>query len=300
MVLRGTFTAIVTPFIKDRVDEEGLAYHIEKQIEAGITGIVFLGSTGEEAVLRPEERKRIIEMAVERVQGRCLVIVGTGCSSTQETVEKTAQARALGADMALVVTPYYNKPNQEGIYLHFEKIVSSVDIPVIVYNNPGRTGVNIEVATLLKLAQLTSIVGVKEASGNMLHIADVIHTVCARYPGFSVLSGDDGMTLPALSLGAHGVISVISNLVPKPLIDLVAMALNGDFLGARSIHNTLFSLMKMAFIEVNPTPIKSAMRLCGLPAGPCRLPLCAMKTENQDKLAELLLQMGLACSSNVL
>lgn len=293
MVLKGAFTAIVTPFVDDRVDEEGLVHNIERQIEAGVAGIVFLGSTGEEATLSAEEQRRIIAIAVQKMQGRGLVIVGTGSASTRETIEKTKMAKDLGADMALIVTPYYNRPTQEGIYLHFSHIVKEVDMPILAYNNPGRCGVHIETATLMRLAGIPHIVGVKEASGSIMHIADAIHTVCAQYPEFSVLSGDDGMTLPAMALGAHGVISVISNIVPKSMVDLVHAALSGNIDQARSIHEELFALMKMAFIEVNPMPIKAAMQLCGLPSGLCRLPLCSLKPENRDKLAELLLTMGL-------
>ena len=199
----------------------------------------------------------------------------------------------MGADVALIVTPYYNKPTQEGLFRHFEAIAHSVDIPILVYNIQGRTGVNIETSTMMRIAGLPNIVGVKEASGSISQAGDVLLNVKKKYPSFTVLSGDDGLTLPMMSLGAEGVVSVVSNLVPKKVVSLVEAALKGQFVEARRVHEELSPLFKLAFIEVNPSPIKYAMDLCGMAAGPCRLPLCEMRRENQELLASKLCEMGL-------
>jgi 4-hydroxy-tetrahydrodipicolinate synthase len=293
MCLKGTFTALITPFVNDQVDEKALVNNIHHQLAGGITGIVFLGTTGESATLTDEEQKKIIEVGVRETKGKATVIVGTGSNSTRIAIEKTKRAKDLGAEMALIVTPYYNKPTQEGIFRHFEAISSQVDLPILVYNIQGRTGVNIETSTLLRIAGLPNVIGVKEASGNIGQAGDVLLTVRKKYPSFTVLSGDDGLTLPMMSLGAHGVISVVSNLVPNQVVSLVNAALNGDFHTARKVHEELSPLFKLAFIEVNPTPIKYAMNLCGMTAGHCRLPLCEMKRENQEILAAKLHEMGL-------
>lgn len=292
MCLKGTFTALITPFVNDQIDEKGLVSNIHHQLAGGVTGIVFLGTTGESATLTDEEQRKIIEIGVHETKGKATVIVGTGSNSTRIAIEKTKRAKEMGAEMALIVTPYYNKPTQEGIYRHFEAISSQVDLPILVYNIQGRTGVNIETSTLLRIAGLPNVIGVKEASGNIGQAGDVLLTVRKKYPSFTVLSGDDGLTLPMMALGANGVISVVSNLVPDRVSSLVNAALNGDFLTARKIHEELSSLFKLAFIEVNPTPIKYAMNLCGLAAGHCRLPLCEMKRENQEILAIKLREMG--------
>jgi 4-hydroxy-tetrahydrodipicolinate synthase len=291
--LKGTFTAMITPFLNDHLDEKGLAKNIQMQLTAGITGLVLLGTTGETATLTEEEQKRIIEIGVKEAKGKAIIIVGTGSNSTRQTVEKTKKAKELGAEIVLIVTPYYNKPSQEGIYRHFEAIATQVDIPIIVYNIQGRTGVNIETSTLLRIAGLPNVIAVKEASGNIVQAGDVLLHVRKKYPSFSVLSGDDGLTLPMMSLGATGVISVVSNLVPEQVVSLVDAALSGQFHKARKAHEELSPLFKLAFIEVNPTPIKYAMNLCGMAAGHCRLPLCDMKRENQELLALKLRELGL-------
>ncbi len=297
MQLKGTFTAMITPFQNDELNEEGLVQNIRRQISAGITGLVFLGTTGETATLTDEEQKKVIEIGVKEAKGKVLVLVGTGSNSTRQTIEKTKRAKELGADIALIVAPYYNKPSQEGIYRHFEAIVKSVKLPVLVYNIPGRTGVNIETPTLLRMAGLPYIMGVKDSSGNMSQAGDVVSTICKQYPQFTVLSGDDDATLPMVALGATGVVSVVSNLVPERIVGLVEAALKGDFLQARKIHHQNLALFKHAFIEVNPAPIKEAMNLCGMAAGPCRLPLCELRPENHEKMKRLLLEMGLATES---
>lgn len=289
MLFKGIYTALITPFLQGSLDEEGLALNIQRQLEAKIDGIVLLGTTGESATLTEKEKERVIEIGVRVAKGKTQVIVGTGCNATHRTIENTRKAEALGADAALIVTPYYNKPTQEGIYRHFEAIAYGTRLPVLVYNIQGRTGVNIETSTLLKIASLPHMAGVKEASGNIMQAGEVLHALSE----FTVLSGDDALTLPMMALGASGVISVVSNLIPNQMKALVDAALAGDFLKARTWHRFLLPLFKLAFIEVNPIPIKEAMARCGLPSGGCRLPLSSMDPENREKLFKQLVKMEL-------
>lgn len=290
---KGAITALITPFVNQKLDEEGLVNNIRYQIDHGINGILPLGTTGESSTLAPEEQTRVISIAVREANGKVPVWVGTGSNCTRLTIEKTKHAKDLGADVALIVTPYYNKPTQEGIYRHFESITASVDMPIIIYNIPGRCGTNIETPTLMRIAALPNIVGVKEASGNINQAGDVLHTIAKRYPHFSVFSGDDALTLPMMALGAVGVVSVVSNLVPHQVVAQVNAALQGQFDLARERHHQLLPLYKTAFIESNPVPIKTAMNLCGMPSGECRLPLYQMAPENINILRQLLLQMQL-------
>lgn len=291
MKLRGTFTAMITPFKGNLLDEEGLISNIHHQLHAGVSGLVLLGTTGETPTLTPDEQRRVIEIGVREAKGKTLIIVGTGSNATQVSIENTTRAKDLGADIALVVAPYYNKPTQEGIYRHFEALTHAVDLPVIVYNIPGRTGVNIETPTLLKMAQLPHIIGVKESSGNLDQAADILCNTLKNNPDFSVLSGDDAATLPMMALGADGVISVVSNLVPSSMVALVNAALCGDYGAARALHHELLPLCRAAFLETNPAPIKEAMNVCGLPAGTCRLPLCEMRADHRKKISDLVLEM---------
>lgn len=293
MKFKGTITALITPFINNELDEKGLTENIRYQISQGIDGILPLGTTGETATLTPEEQQRIISIAVKEAKGKVPIWVGTGTNCTRQTIEKTKLAKDLGADGVLIVTPYYNKPTQEGIFRHFEAIGTSVDIPILVYNIPGRCVTNIETPTLLRIAGLPNIVGVKEASGNVNQAGDVLSTIIEKYPDFSVFSGDDALTLPMMALGAVGVVSVVSNLLPKPITELVQASLEGDFDKARKIHFELLPLFKAAFIETNPVPIKTAMNLCGMPAGGCRLPLYKMTEENVKQLHQVLAYMNL-------
>lgn len=293
MNLKGTFTAMITPFVNDRLDEEGLAKNIRRQIKAGITGLVFGGSTGESATLTEEELAQIIKIGVREAKGKALIIAGTGSNSTRTSIEKTKMAKALGADIAIAIAPYYSRPTQEGIYRHFEGIAKEVDIPLLVYNNQPRTGVNIETSTLMRIASLKNIIGVKEASGNLIQAGDVVHQIKSKHPSFAILSGDDILTLPMMALGATGVIAVISNLLPERMVALIDAALSDRFNEARKIHEELLPFIKLASIETNPIPIKEAMNLCGFPAGNCRLPLCEMRPDNQRRLADHLMQMGL-------
>ncbi len=282
--LRGTFTALITPFTAEgEVDEEGFRKLVRMQIEAGVAGIVPLGSTGESSTLEPEEQERIIQLAVEEAQGRLTVIVGTGSNSTRHAVESTRRAKELGADCAMVVSPYYNKPTPEGMFRHY-RAVSEVGLPVLVYNIAGRTARNIETSTLARIAELPGIVGVKEGSGDIAQIMDVIQTIGREKEGFSVLSGDDALAYPLLALGGDGLVSTAANLLPRRVADLVDAALEGDMETARIRHYDLLPLFRGLFVETNPIPIKQAMAWAGLPAGDCRLPLCGMEEANMQKL----------------
>lgn len=292
MLLRGTYTALVTPFLRGKLDLDGLSRNIDDQIEQEIDGILVLGTTGETPTLSSEEKNAIIRLAVKKAKGKIPVMVGTGDYSTSHTLIETQKAKDLGADVALIVTPYYNKPTQMGIYQHFEKICTQVDIPVIVYNIPGRTGQNIETTTLKKIATLPNIIGVKEASGNMAQIIEVLHSL-SENKNFSVLSGDDMLALPLIAMGGHGVISVVSNLIPSSMVSMTQAALKNNFSLASQIHYKLFPLFKAAFIETNPIPIKYAMNLCGLAAGSTRLPLCELSKIHKKHLSHLLHEMNL-------
>lgn len=287
MKLRGTITAMVTPFINGELDEEGFASNVNYQIEQGVSGILPLGTTGEASTLSSSEQGRIITIAVEKAQGRVPVWIGTGSYCTRQTIEKTKRAKDLGADIALIVTPYYNRPTQEGIFRHFEAITAAVEIPIVVYNIPGRCSTNIETATLRRIADLPNVVGVKEASGNINQASDMIYTIAENHPNFSVLSGDDALTLPMMALGAVGVVSVVSNLMPARIVALVEAIERGDYELARTLHYQLLPFYKAAFIETNPIPIKTAMQLCGMPSGECRLPLSPMAPENVEILRSL-------------
>ena len=289
---QGCMTAIVTPFTENGdVNYEGLRQNAEFQIRNGITGLVPLGTTGESPTIHDDEREKIIKTVVEAANGRVPVIVGTGTNSTEKTIKYTKQAKNLGADAALIVSPYYNKPTQEGLYQHFTTIATAADLPVIVYNIQSRTGVNIETTTLKKMAEHRNIVAVKEASGNLAQMMDVLD----QLPGdFTVMSGDDNLTLPLMALGGKGVISVVSNLLPDKLSEMTRYALEGDFESARQIHFELLPIFKAAFIETNPIPIKEAMNIAGLPAGPCRLPLCRMMPQNEEKLKAVVSKYAVA------
>ncbi|HDS02084.1 MAG TPA: 4-hydroxy-tetrahydrodipicolinate synthase [Firmicutes bacterium] len=290
---RGAFTALITPFKGEEVDYEGLRKNVCFQIENRIDGLVVLGTTAETPTLTESEKEKIIETVCEEVSGRIPIIVGTGSYSTQVTIEQTRRAKALGADAALIVAPYYNKPGQEGLFRHFEAITRAVEYPVIVYNIQSRTGVNIETSTLERIAALPFVMGVKEASGAISQVSDVIHRVRNIYDHFSVLSGDDGMALPLTALGGDGVISVISNLVPGLVGSMIRNAINGNYEKARQENSRLFPLARAAFIETNPVPIKKAMEFCGLPAGQVRLPLWPMSASHESYLENVLREAGL-------
>ena len=286
----GALTAIVTPFRDGRVDENALKGLIRFGIDNGISGFVPCGSTGESPTLSHEEHNRVVEITVKEVAGQVKVIAGTGSNSTEEAISLTRHAKTVGADGALLVSPYYNKPTQEGLYQHFKAVAEAVDIPIVLYNIQGRTGVNIENSTVQKLSLVTNIVGVKEASGSILQMSEVIR-LCG--PNFDVLSGDDQMTFPLMALGGKGVISVVTNIVPDKMSAMVAAMLNGDIEKARSIHFEVYELCQAMFIETNPIPIKAALALMGKIAPEYRLPLCPLSDDNMAKLKAVLGKYGI-------
>lgn len=288
--LYGCITAMITPFDKSSgVDYDGLKENVDFQVANGASGLTPLGTTGEAPTVSDNERMKILKTVVDQANGRALVIAGTGTNSTQHVIDYTKEAEDLGADAALIVAPYYNRPSQEGIYRHFEAVSRATNLPIIVYNIVGRTAVNIETPTLLRLSRITNIVAVKEASGNIGQMADVLHQVP---PTFTVLSGDDGITLPLMALGGKGVVSVVSNLLPRRVSDMVAAMRAGDVTKARALHNELMPIFKGAFIETNPVPIKTAMALAGMPAGGVRLPLWEMAVEKREELKKVLRMYG--------
>jgi 4-hydroxy-tetrahydrodipicolinate synthase len=299
ITLRGAFTAMITPMKKDgSVDYDGFRKLLKFQLEEGINGIVPLGTSGETPTLDEDEEQKLIDIIMPEVRSfekahnvKIPVVLGAGSNNTRDAVRYTERAKKAGADAALVVTPYYNKPSAEGIYRHFEA-VSKVGIPVLVYNIQGRTGKNIDTETLMRIADLPNIAGVKEASGNISQMMDVIAKIKPKHPGFAVLSGDDGLTLPLIAAGGDGVVSVVSNLNPKIVTEMVQAALKGDFEKARAIHYRLLPFFKAAFVDGNPTSIKYAMNVKGLPAGSVRLPLVEV-TDDAKKTIEAALR---ACS----
>ncbi len=289
-MFKGAITALITPFKNGKVDEKRLVENVEFQIKSGINGLVPCGTTGESPTLSHEEHKRVIEIVIKSAAKRVPVIAGTGSNSTEEALELTAHAKKAGADAALIVSPYYNKPTQKGLYLHFKTIAEKVDIPVILYNIPGRCGVTIEAQTMANLAKLKNIVGVKEAAGSLDSVSQIIRACGIQ---FDVLSGDDVLCLPMMSVGGRGVISVISNLAPKQVAEMTSAYASGDHKKALTLHYALLPLMKAAFVETNPIPIKTAMKLAGLDTGEMRLPMCAMEENNEKLLADVLRQMKL-------
>src|SRR3989338_2859817 len=286
-MFKGAITAIVTPFLEnENIDEESLKNLIEFQIKNNIDGIVPCGTTGESPTLSHEEHNKVVKLAINAANGKVPVIAGTGSNSTMEAISMTKHALDYGADASLQVCPYYNKPTQEGLFRHFSAIASAVDIPLIIYNIQGRTGINMETATLARLAkEHSNIIGVKEASGNMAQMIEVIN---ALPKNFTVLSGDDNLTLPLMYLGGKGVISVASNIIPRQMHELTEFALSGDFENAAKLHYELLPLFKGIFIETNPIPIKAALAMKGLIKEVYRLPLCEIKTENREKLKAVL------------
>ncbi|MEO0225988.1 MAG: 4-hydroxy-tetrahydrodipicolinate synthase [candidate division WOR-3 bacterium] len=287
----GCYVALVTPFKKDGVlDESGLRKNIKFLLRNKVDGLVPCATTGEAPSLNEDEYERIISITVEEAKGKVKIVPGAGTNSTHKTIALMERAKELGADGCLVVTPYYNKPGQEGLYAHFRAITEAVDIPVIIYNVPGRTGVNILPKTIRRLAtDCEKIVGVKEASGS-LDQASEIRRSCG--PDFDLLSGDDSLTLPMMAIGAQGVISVIANIAPREITQMVNYYLKGNEDKARAIHLRLFSLMKLLFIETNPVPIKKAMEFMKMPAGKPRLPLVEMSKDNAELLKKELTRLG--------
>lgn len=284
-MFKGAITAIVTPFKNGKVDFNAYEKLIKFQIKEGIDGIVPCGTTGESATLSYEEHNKVVELTVKLAGKKVPVIAGTGANSTEEAIELTRHAKKAGADASLQVTPYYNRPTQEGLYRHYKKIAEEVNIPIILYNVPARTGVNLLPDTVIRLSEIKNIAGIKEASGSTDQATEIIR---GAKKGFVVLSGDDSLTLPLLALGGTGVISVASNIVPKKIANMVASFLSGKIKDAVRSHHELYELMKALFIETNPVPVKTALGAMGMISPEVRLPLCEMSQANKDKLAAVL------------
>src|SRR6185295_10905352 len=290
-MFQGCGTALVTPFRSDlSLDEEGLRRLLRRQIEGGIHFLVPCGTTGENPTLMREEHLRVVEITLEEAAGKTPVLAGCGGNNTQEVVELARDLEGLGADGLLVVTPYYNKPTPEGLYQHYRAVARATRLPIIVYNVPGRTGTNVDPATLARLAEIDTVTGVKEASGNISQMAAILQTVPET---FAVFSGDDAITLPLIALGGVGIISVVSNEVPFAMARLTSLCLQGDFPAAREIQRRLHALMEINFIEANPGPVKAALGLMGLIEPVFRLPMVPPKPENLKKIEKVLLELGL-------
>ncbi len=287
----GVGTALVTPFTKSgELDEAGVRRLARRQIDAGIHFLVPCGTTGESPTLTSDERARVVEIVVEESNGRVPVLAGAGGYDTREVIHAVREMERAGAGGILSVTPYYNKPTPEGLYQHFRAIAESTPLPIVVYNVPGRTGVNIDVATLARMAQLPNIVGVKEASGNVTQMCEV----CTAVPAdFIVLSGDDALTLPLMAVGGRGIISVASNEIPSEMVQMVEAAERNDFAAARAIHARILALMQVNFVEANPVPVKAAMVDMGLLEEVYRLPMVSPRPDSRAKIRQALSALGL-------
>ena len=284
-MFKGSMVALVTPFKNGKIDEKALEGLVEFHITNKTSALVPCGTTGESATISYEEHDRVIELTVKFAKGRIPVIAGTGSNSTEEAVMMTRRAKEAGADGSLQVSPYYNRPTQNGLFLHFKVIAEAVDIPIVLYNIASRTGVNIEPETVAKLSEIKNIVGIKEASGSLDQMSRII-SLCPKE--FTLLSGDDSLTLPVMSIGGRGVISVVANIVPSAVADMVDSFEKGDIEKARGLHYRLLGLTKALFIETNPVPVKTAMGLMKMIDPELRLPLCEMALENKEKLIKAL------------
>ena len=290
MVLHGCYVAIVTPFTeKGEVNEEALRSHVEFLIEKGVAGVVPCGTTGESATLSWEEHNRVVDIVIEQARGRVQVIAGAGSNNTAESLAAARHACEIGADAILSITPYYNRPTQEGLYQHFAAIATQVEIPTVVYNVPSRTSVNLLPETVERLCSFKNIVAVKEASGSIVQVSE-IHRRCGER--ITILSGDDPLTLPILACGGKGVISVVANIAPEKMIALIKAFTAGETARALALHEELLPLSQSMFIETNPIPVKTAMNLLGMNAGPLRLPLTSMSERNKQELASVLQRCG--------
>ena len=291
MDLKGIYTALVTPFKDGKLDEKAFRNLIEFQLKGGINGVVPCGTTGEAPTLSYEEHEKVIELAVKYAKGKVPVIAGTGSNSTQEAIELTEGAKKLGADFCLLTTPYYNKPTQEGLYQHFKAIAEAVNIPIILYNIPGRTGINMTPETIFRLSRIKNIVGIKEAAGSLAQVSDIYRLTKGT---FTILSGDDNLFLPMMSVGAVGVISVVSNIMPKEMQSLYrAFLIEKNIKKAMNIHTRLMPLFQGIFVETNPIPVKEAMAYMGMIKKEFRLPLCPLSDANSRFIKGLLGEYGL-------
>ena len=279
MELKGVYTALVTPFSGDRVDYGKLRELVAMQIAGGVDGIVPVGTTGESPTLSFEEHMKVISEVIDAAGGKCRIMAGTGANCTAEAIELTRHAKDAGADCTLQVTPYYNKPTQEGLYRHFSTIADQCELPVVLYNVPGRTGTMIAAETIAKLSRNANVLGVKEAAGSVERVSEI-----ASLCDIAIMCGDDSLTVPMMSVGAKGVISVASNILPAELKAMVDACEKGDYAKALILHKKYFRLFKDLFLESNPIPVKAAMAMLGMIREEYRLPLCEMQSANRDKL----------------
>lgn len=286
----GSMTAIITPFTDGKIDAQALERLVDFQLANGTAAIVPCGSTGESATLSPQEHVDVVQLVVKRVKGRIPVIAGTGSNSTAEAIHLTREAKAAGAAAALLISPYYNKPTQEGIYEHYKTIAAETKFPLIVYNIPGRTSSKIEASTMARLAEIKEIVGLKEATGSLDEVQEVIRLAG---PELEIYSGDDSLTLPIMAVGGAGVISVVANLMPRESADMVEACRQGDFAKARAAHFRLLQLIRVLFLESNPTPVKAALAMMGHCKDELRLPLLPMTDAPRARLRQTMTEMGL-------
>ena len=295
MKLEGTTVAMVTPFTReDKVDEEGMRENMNYLLERGVNGLLAAGTTGESATITHQEQKKMMEILVDELKGKAAAVAGAGSNSSKEALDLVKYAEDIGADYALVITPYYNKPQQHGLYEHYKMLSESVDIPMIVYNVPSRTGTDIDVETIGQVAQLDNIVAIKEANPDLDKVSQTIHKLKSLdVDDFLILSGNDNLTLPMISQGCNGVISVVGNVDPARMSEMVKKAIEGDFQRAKDLHYELYDLMKVLFIESNPVPAKEALNMMGRPAGHVRMPLVPLREESQEKLRKVLLDLQL-------
>ena len=290
MQLRGVITALITPFQEGELDEAGLRENIWFQLEEGISGLLALGTTGELPTLTLDEQERVMRIVIQEAKGKVPVLINVGDNCTQRTIEKAKQAEKWGADFLLAVTPYYNRPSQEGLLRHFQALAAATALPILLYHHPARTGVSLTIETLLRLAEIPNIVGIKEASGNLSLVCQSLHHLPET---FSLFSGEDFLTFPLVALGAKGVISILSNLMPTPLLEMINLLHQGQLEEARKWHEKLFPFCELSTLETNPVPIKTMMQLAQMPAGPCRLPLSPLSAENLARLKSFFLESPL-------
>lgn len=296
MKFEGTTVAMVTPYTKnDEIDEEGIRENINYLIENGVNGILAAGTTGESATISHDEHRKLLDILIDEADGKVTTIAGAGSNSSKEALGLVKHAEDIGADGALVITPYYNKPQQNGLYEHYKLLAESTNIPIIVYNVPSRTGTDIDVETIGKVAELDNIAAIKEANPDLDKVSQIIKKIdeIGKTNEFAVLSGNDDLTLPMIALGAKGVISVVANVDPARMSQLVNYALEGDFEAASEAHYELYDLMKVLFIETNPVPAKTALNMMGRPSGDVRMPLAPLNDENKAKLKEVLENLDL-------
>lgn len=289
-MFKGSMVAMVTPFKDGKVDEEKIRELVNFHLQNGTDALVPCGTTGESATLSFQEHERVVELTISAAQGKVPVIAGTGSNNTAEAIRLTKHAKEAGANGALLISPYYNKPTQEGLYQHFKAVAEAVDIPIVLYNIASRTAVNIEPETVARLAEIENIVAIKEASGSLAQMSHIVG-LCGEK--LTLISGDDALTLPLLAIGGKGVISVVANIVPADLKQMITEFEKGNIEGARKIHYRLLPLINAMFIETNPAPVKTAMELMGMISGELRLPLCPMNNANVEKLKKVLRDYGL-------